>query len=148
MVPLIFVESSISENLANANNTSGGARRRGRRKKKRKFEDFAEGRFQSLAFASCEFSSQPRPTTMTVQDTSNNQCSNLRRQPWKSEQEPKPLFRSLRTAFRESSKTGGYGTSASNVRISGHGKEVEDIRHSHRELNNIKQGPALQQLVT
>ncbi|KAH8035390.1 hypothetical protein HPB51_005114 [Rhipicephalus microplus] len=91
---------------------------------------------------------KPGPTTMTVQDTPKNLCSKLRRQPWKSEQQPKPLFRLLQTAFRESLKTGGCGTSASNVGISGHGKEVEDIRHSHRELNNIKQGPALPQLVT
>ncbi|KAL3211907.1 hypothetical protein MRX96_051920 [Rhipicephalus microplus] len=85
---------------------------------------------------------------MTAQDISKNLCSKLRRQPWKSEQQSKPLFRSLRTAFRESPNTGGYGTFASNVGISGHGKEAEDIRHSHRELNNIKWGPALQQLVT
>ncbi|KAL3209169.1 hypothetical protein MRX96_009357 [Rhipicephalus microplus] len=29
-----------------------------------------------------------------------------------------------------------------------HAKEAEDLRHSHRELNNIKKGLALQQLVT
>ncbi|KAL3234102.1 hypothetical protein MRX96_022845 [Rhipicephalus microplus] len=90
----------------------------------------------------------PGPTTMTVQDISKNLCAKLRRQPWKSEQQPKPLFRSLQAAFRQSSKTDGYKTSASNVGISGHGKEAEDIRRSHRELNNIKQVPALQQLVT
>ncbi|KAL3221262.1 hypothetical protein MRX96_029594 [Rhipicephalus microplus] len=148
MAPLSFVESSCSENLVNANGTSGEARRRRQRKEKRKFVDFAEGHFQSLAFASCHFPSQPGPTTMTMQDTSKNLCSKLRRQSWKSEQQPKPLFRSLQTAFRESPKTGGYGTSTSNVGISGHRKEAEDIRHSHRELNNIKQGPALQQPVT
>ncbi|KAL3228113.1 hypothetical protein MRX96_004031 [Rhipicephalus microplus] len=98
--------------------------------------------------SSTENLANPRPTTMIVLDTSKNLCSKLRRQPWKSEQQPKPLFHSLQTAYRESPKTGGYGTPASNVGISGNGKEAEDIRPSRRELNNIKQRPALQQLVT
>ncbi|KAL3202307.1 hypothetical protein MRX96_012091 [Rhipicephalus microplus] len=80
MASVSFVESSSSENLVNANGTNGEARCRSR-KKEEKIDYFADGYFQSPAFASCDFPSQPGPPTMTVQDTPMNLCSPLRRQP-------------------------------------------------------------------
>ncbi|KAL3193526.1 hypothetical protein MRX96_016878 [Rhipicephalus microplus] len=139
MTPLSFVESSSSDNLAKANGTCGEARRRRRRKKRRrKFDDFDQGHFESPAIVACDFPSQLGPTTMTVQDTSKNLCSKIRRQARESEQQPDPLLRPLTTAFRELPKTGGYGSSAPNVGITGLGKEAEDIRHSYHDLNHIK----------